>query len=223
MVYKIRNELQQLVSYAYPNETNSRVEQYKRFYLEFCTKVAKSKAGDYTPDKKRIRIFGVGTENPSRLLIVAIHELSHHIDFINRHSSDHSAEFYSIYKQLLFTALNRKIIKLDDVFDFCNNGNTTDKKKVLNMLGSYKIDPTQLGINDSQQHLESENNRYISINVFDCFKVKERIKMAGYKWNVFYKCWSKQVPIENKDKEIAYLLLYVPRTSIKTGELQWKS
>lgn len=221
MVYKIRNELQQLVSYAYPNETNSRLEQYKRFYLEFCSKVTKSKAGDYTPDKRRIRIFGVGLENPSRLLIVAIHELSHHIDFINRHSSDHSDEFYAIYKQLLFTALDRKIITIDDVYNYCSDGRTSDEKNVLNMLGNYRIDPAQLNSSDGQQ--KENKNGFVSINVFDCFKVKERIKMAGYKWNVFYKCWSKQVPVENKDKEIAYLLLYVSRNSIKIGELQWKS
>lgn len=219
MVFEIRKKLQSLVVYTYPK--HPKLEQYKKFYYELNTKIMKSKAGCYDVNKKKIRIFAVGSVNPTMLFIVSIHELSHHIDYINRHTSDHSREFYAVYKQLLFTALDRQMVTIDDIYKF-SEGPTADRNKVLNMLGDYKINPASCQQNNTVKQQKNNESNFIIINVFDCYNVKERIKMAGYKWNPLYKCWSKTVNNNDKSAELAYIQQYVPGKSIQLGEPQWK-
>jgi len=219
MTFEIRQKLQSLVIYAYPQ--SPKLEQYKKFYYELNSKAMKSKAGDYDVSKKKIRIFAVGSVNPNMLFIISLHELSHHIDYINRHKTDHSKDFYEVYKQLIFTALDRQMITVDNIYQF-SEGATADRKKVLNMLGDYRINPTEYQQNTASKPQKSNNSNYVMINVFNCYSVKERIKMAGYKWNMLYKCWSKQVPFKDKDAELAYLQQYVPGNSITLGQPKWK-
>jgi hypothetical protein len=216
MTFEIRNKLLALLDCAY--NTNPKLDKYKRFYLELSSKLCNSKAGDYNINKKRIRVLGVGATNPTRLFIVCLHELAHHIDAVNRNMSDHSEEFYNIYKTLLFTALDNQMITVDDVYEF-QKGNTSDKNKVVQMLGDYRIDTSSYNPTPEKTKTTSDQ---VKINVFNCFEVKERVKMAGYKWNPFFKCWTKEVSQSNAKSEVAYLQQYVPENSIKLGELKWE-
>lgn len=47
--------------------------------------------------------------------------------------------------------------------------------------------------------------------------------MAVYKWNPFFKCWTKEVSRSNVEAEVSYLLRYVSEHSIKLGELKWEN
>lgn len=217
MNFEVKSKLQSLIDCAYFD--NPKRGLYKKFYYELNSKIMKSKAGDYDINRKKIRIFAVGTINPTQLFIVSLHELAHHIDGINRHTSDHSAEFYAVYKQLLFTALDKKMITIDDIYEF-QKGNTSDRNKVVEMLGDYRIDVLSYDHTPKKPKDISDN---IKINVFNCFDVKERVKMAGYKWNPFFKCWTKDVSKSSAKAEVSYLLKYVPENSIKLGELKWEN
>lgn len=74
MIFELKRKLQLLIDYAYSN--NSKCNYYKKFYYELNSKIMKSKAGDYDLNKKKIRIFAVGSVNPTQLFITSLHELA---------------------------------------------------------------------------------------------------------------------------------------------------
>lgn len=75
-------------------------ENYKWFKLNFLNDDRKSFAGDYDMRTHIIRVFVPKTsaKTNANLICTTLHEVSHHIDWCNRHTSDHSDAFYKILK-----------------------------------------------------------------------------------------------------------------------------
>ena len=93
-MYRVKILLNDLVEYAYPH--SPRQKAYKAFYVEYIDKEFKSKHGDYNTKNKHIRIFNL-SRTEDQLVVTSIHELAHHINFVNdtSHSFEpHGQEFY---------------------------------------------------------------------------------------------------------------------------------
>ena len=99
---KLKYILNDLIDYAYRGDP--KLPQYKRFYVEYLKKKLKTRNGDYRSDNRHLRIFTEGREDV-QIIKTSIHELSHHVDYMQRGKSCHDAAFYGIYEKLLFAAL----------------------------------------------------------------------------------------------------------------------
>lgn len=184
---EIRKMLQDIVGVAYQAEDANTLEKYKKFFLEISNKKVRSYAGKYRGDTKCITI--VGLNRPSKhIVITSIHELSHHIDYCNRGTSDHKNEFYAIYEKLMHAALDMGIITTDDIMLVSD---VTDLNKIKKFLDSYT--PVTVSYKADKS----------IILVSNAFAKKDLLKARGYKWDSLEKCW--KIETEDVNQEKAFL------------------
>lgn len=106
-------------------------ENYKWFKLNFLNDDRKSFAGDYDMRTHIIRVFVPKTsaKTNANLICTTLHEVSHHIDWCNRHTSDHSDAFYEIFQKLLYSALDLNVVSVSDIKNMPRL--TTDHNKIF--------------------------------------------------------------------------------------------
>lgn len=177
-MYRIKILLNNLVEYAYPHSPKQKA--YKAFYVEYIDKEFKSKHGDYNTKNKHIRIFNL-SRTEDQLVVTSIHELAHHINFVNdtSHSFEpHGQEFYKVYKKLLFTALD---MGLFNKWQFINaTADAGDSRKVKRMLEEYRPHPI-----DYKKDMKL-------IQVFRAYEIRKNLQKHGYKYNSVLKSWEKE-------------------------------
>lgn len=196
---EIRKMLQDIVGVAFKDEDSKTVEKYKKFFLEISNKKVRSYAGRYTFNTKSILI--VGLNRPSKhIVITSIHELSHHIDYCNRETSDHKNEFYAIYEKLIHAALDMGIVTVDDIMLVSD---VTDMNKIKKFLDSYT--PVAVSYKADKS----------IILVSNAFAKKDLLKARGYKWDSLEKCW--KIETEEIEKEKAFLSANELEYEIRSG------
>lgn len=177
-MYRVKILLNDLVEYAYPHSPKQKA--YKAFYVEYIDKEFKSKHGDYNTKNKHIRIFNL-SRTEDQLVVTSIHELAHHINFVNdtSHSFEpHGQEFYKVYKKLLFTALD---MGLFNKWQFINaTADASDSRKVKRMLEEYRPYPI-----DYKKDMKL-------IQVFRAYEIRKNLQKHGYKYNSVLKSWEKE-------------------------------
>ena len=177
-MYRVKILLNDLVEYAYPHSPKQKA--YKAFYVEYIDKEFKSKHGDYNTKNKHIRIFNL-SRTEDQLVVTSIHELAHHINFVNdtSHSFEpHGQEFYKVYKKLLFTALD---MGLFNKWQFINAiADAGDSRKVKRMLEEYRPYPI-----DYKKDMKL-------IQVFRAYEIRKNLQKHGYKYNSVLKSWEKE-------------------------------
>lgn len=177
-MYRVKILLNDLVEYAYPHSPKQKA--YKAFYVEYIDKEFKSKHGDYNTKNKHIRIFNL-FRTEDQLVVTSIHELAHHINFVNdtSHSFEpHGQEFYKVYKKLLFTALD---MGLFNKWQFINaTADAGDSRKVKRMLEEYRPHPI-----DYKKDMKL-------IQVFRAYEIRKNLQKHGYKYNSVLKSWEKE-------------------------------
>ena len=105
---------------------------------------------------------------------------SHHIDWCNRHTSDHSDAFYEIFQKLLYSALDLNVVSVSDIKNMPRL--TTDHNKILKFIKIYSPNPNK-----------DINENYLIVNVYNCYSEKEKLKENGYFWNGTLKAWYKKI------------------------------
>ena len=95
-----------IIELTFPNVSQTKREKYKDFALELTEKQYSSRLGCYSPKEKKIEISAITKECRHDVLITFIHELSHHIEFVNTKETGHQKSFYDIHKRLLKTAVD---------------------------------------------------------------------------------------------------------------------
>jgi len=192
MNYKIYKILCDIVAETYKDADEEKLQKYKKFHVELQNRELKSKLGDYCMQTKAIRIFGLSRD--SKFIVrTCLHELAHHIDNMNRGTSDHSDLFYAEYRKLMYTALNMRILTPEMFENADNNDNSSDKNKVMKMLDEW--------IPEYVEYKEGEK----IISVKNCYERKDVLKARGYKWNGVNSTWEKEFNNEDLYYEIDYL------------------
>lgn len=165
-------------------------ENYKWFKLNFLNDDRKSFAGDYDMRTHIIRVFVPKTsaKTNANLICTTLHEVSHHIDWCNRHTSDHSDAFYEIFQKLLYSALDLNVVSVSDIKNMPRL--TTDHNKILKFIKIYSPNPNK-----------DINENYLIVNVYNCYSEKEKLKENGYFWNGTLKAWYKKIKKEDQIKE----------------------
>ncbi len=184
---KIKKILEDIIDYAYPNSDMR--NKYKSFYFRISDKNVASYAGMYHQSGHLIEIVGLDRDG-KHIVITCIHELSHHIDYINRHTSDHGKEFYEIYRRLLYTALNMRIFKPEDA----TMEDVADHNKIRKMIDDWR--PSFINYKTDMSVIEIRN----------CFEVKDVLKNRGYSYNSLNKAWCLEIADVNTEIEKDWLM-----------------
>lgn len=189
-------------------ETYKKDETHLDFRVSIVSKEIKSKLGRYTPNERLIEVFNL-SRKPTSILITAIHELAHHVEFMETGEKGHKKPFYSYYHRLLLTAIRLGLITLDDI-----KSSATDCQDLLKLEENH-------GEIDSWKF---EKKRAVEpyIVVFNCFNEKDDLKQRGYVYFPHNKSWRKKfLDLEQAEKERSLLLytLHLNKDYVKLGSL----
>lgn len=173
---KLKYILNDLVDYAYGDDP--KLPQYKCFYVEYLRKKLKTRNGDYRGDNHHLRIFTEGREDV-QIIKTSIHELSHHVDFMQRGRCCHDAVFYEIYEKLLFAALDMGLFNME-AYKRCLK-DSSDRSKVLKILERYH--PRETGYKKG----------ITRIRVIQAYEIRGQLKKRSYVFNAYDRTWEKEV------------------------------
>ena len=95
MEYKIYLTVCDIIDYLYKDNK----EKYKKFYIKIIPKEMKSIHGRYTWDRSLIEIFNLSRPY-NHTITTILHEVAHHIDYVDRGTTNHKREFYDVFYRL---------------------------------------------------------------------------------------------------------------------------
>ena len=177
---KLKNILNDLIDYVYNDR--EKASTYKNFYVEVVNRNMRSKHGDYNSHSRHIRVFNLYRQDDA-IIATTIHELAHHVDYINRGITDHQKEFYIVFKMLLYGALDMGLFS-KELFLLATR-DASDSNKIATMIAGYS--PQSVSYKESKRVVE----------VFNCFNIKDKLKENGYKFNSINKTWEKEVELRD--------------------------
>lgn len=196
---KIRNTLIDIIEHTYKD--SEKLADYKKFYIQCLPKKIKSYAGLYKAKERTIEIVGL-ERDVKHIVVTTLHELTHHIDYCNRNTSDHSQVFYQEFEKLIHTALNMKIFEPEDI---TNIQDVTDRNKVAKMVERWV--PEYIKYKEAKK----------TIRVYNCFEQKEILKSKLYRWQGADKSWEKIVIEDEVATELDFLRSILPEENIKVA------
>lgn len=194
--YYVKNALYDLIDYCYKEKVSKKtLELYKKFKLELSPTVYSSFLGDYRKKDARIRLLGVGNRGNDALIITLIHELSHHIDTINRGKSNHDNNFYKIHVELLLGSFDLNLMSYES-FMQCNTTAANNKKiKKLVQKENYMH-------SDVEYHTSE-----VWAILPNAYSEKDFLKENEFKYNVLSKIWFKRCSINEFERYRAHFLI----------------
>lgn len=162
------------------------------FTLEMIAEERKTFHGQYWPKKHLIQIYNLS--RPSEYIIsTTIHELAHHIDYVQNGSTAHNQRFYTIMKALLETAVKAGYIKYEVI------KKASDVRDITQM---EKLCGTITATYDEEM---DDNKNHIIIKVFQSYDIKDTLRERGYKFDGTEKAWQKKILIQDADEEKEYV------------------
>lgn len=168
--------------HAYTSDLN--IQNYLRFFVAFSKKESRSYHGRYFFKTKTIELCNF-TRGSNSIVITALHELAHHIDYCQRGTTDHKMQFYAIYKHLVHTALDMKIISKSEIL---NIDDSSDSKKIKKFLDDYVM-----------RAIDYKNDK-ITIRCTNCFEQRQTLKSIGFHYEATSKSWNKEILKSDVDK-----------------------
>lgn len=173
--YDLKQKLDVIIEYAYKDCDFPKKERFKWFSLKVSTKQLKSKSGHYDLRKHEVVIFDA-TALEANNISTLLHEVAHHIDYVMHKKTGHQKEFYEIFKDLIYAALDLKYIDLNSLKNMEHRN--VDYNKIMKILDNYK------------ENFQKENNLF-QLKVGNSYSVKEKLKKRGYFYNGLSRTWDK--------------------------------
>lgn len=198
LAVQIKKLLNDIIDVAFQDSVSPKMLwRFKRFTIFATEAQLGSKLGDcwYNKDgSASIRLLKLGRQRYQDNLILAIHEVSHHIDRCLRGTSGHGPEFYQIHKTLLYAAFDMGIMTVDDVVH--SESTARNRDKLAKMMDDYVPNPI------------SYKPDIVHIFVYHSFEIKENLKARGYAWNKLDEAWTREIhkPDLESEKEFLFSL-----------------
>ncbi|EAE9169147.1 hypothetical protein BU180_07975 [Listeria monocytogenes] len=170
---EIKTLLNDVLEYAFPSNTHP-LEKLQRFSVECQRKEAK-KDGDYNADLHRIRIFNLSRDS-KEILLTALHDLSHHIEYTFYGESAHKERFYNYYHNVLVTAIGMKLLLKMDL-------------SLLDMKERDKLEKVHGAIHywEIPAITYKENSFYLDVK--NGYEFRDTLKDWGYKYLSLEEVW----------------------------------
>lgn len=156
---------------------------YLAFKIAIVPKELKSKHGQYIPNDRKIEVFNLARA-PGCTMLTCLHEVAHHIEFMDLGETAHKRSFYDRFHPLLLTALSMGIITQEDLAEDSKDSN--DLFKLEDYFRPMKYWEYEL--------TEEARKRYVL--VANGFEQKELLKKRGYRYSSKSQTWGKEFPNE---------------------------
>lgn len=190
-----------IIDKAYKNKVSpGTIKRYKYIYITISNKESKSYHGLYYGGQNKIKIVNT-SRNDISCLKTSIHELAHHIDYINRGSTDHSDSFYKAYKDLIKAALEIGLFKKEDILSMQRD--STDHIKLLKIVNELDVDVTEV---------YKENIKLVQVK--NCFIIKDYLKSINFKWNSSSLLWEKEVNVDELNNLLSTLYKIIEKENV---------
>lgn len=193
----IKKQFDDIIIFAYKSDT--KLDSYLKYYINFEPKTYKSFAGQYHSDTHTIDIILGSIHNNASAVLEVLHNLSHHILYCQCKSDAHDERFYAIYKKLLSSALRLKKVDPDECIATLRQSNP--RSALLKTLESYKSNSSSR-VSSGTQHDSPVSSGSAIICVASGYKNKNVLKLRNYFWNSLSKSWQKRVPVADLVQEI---------------------
>lgn len=191
----LKRQMNEIIDFAYSGISEGKRKLYKNFRIEcfasdrntllgYCQKV-----DDITC---RIRIFRTMSESQKTVLITTIHEVSHHIDFIDKNGFNHGKTFYDVHKKLLYAAFDLGILTVEDVIN--SDSSARNRHKLARMMSDYTPSPSA-----SSARIKTQ------IHVYNAYNFRTQLKERGYTWNPLDAAWALSCDANDVDREMSHL------------------
>lgn len=188
---RIKRYLNDIIDYAYPNESEKVRGFYKAFFLYVSPEERDSRGAYYSPSEEIIVLHNIRHGN-TWLITSAIHELAHRLQHCRWGSTvkSHGKEFYIEYEKLFYAALNMGILETD-YYDK-GYGYKAEQKKIAKWLEAYEPEP-----------IDYKPDFPPIIRVYNSFSIKNELKEQKYSWNSIEMYWEKET--DNIPQDTEYL------------------
>ena len=198
MEYKIYLTVCDIIDYLYKDNK----EKYKKFYIKIIPKEMKSIHGRYTWDRSLIEIFNLSRPY-NHTITTILHEVAHHIDYVDRGTTNHKREFYDVFYRLIIGALELEILSKNDII---TETDSSDKDRLEKYFGSIRN--WEVGKVDYKKDIKI-------IKVSNSYEVKEYLKMNGYRYSKLEQVWVKEIRVGNISEEVNLLKRLIDEENIK--------
>lgn len=177
MEKNLKSNLQKTLEGAFYTEAFS----YKDYVLELVNNYSNKFGGEYIPAKKLLIVQKDESNCRDLELATAIHELAHHIEYIQVGYTKHDALFHKIQKKLLCSAFEQKLLNpsrlaLEEEYLSRYSEKTKIKQECLDYMSVRKINQIyRIEITYFKDKINNEGNYQFSpiIGGWYCFKRQE--------------------------------------------------
>lgn len=180
-------------------DTYDSIKPYINFSISIVPKELKSKHGHYIPNDRKIEIFNLARP-PGCTMLTCIHELAHHVEFMDLGETGHKKSFYSRFHGLLLSALSHGFVVPKDLEDDAKD--SKDYKKLVGYFGDIEFWDYEV--------TEEAKKRFVF--VFNGYHQREELKQRGYKYFKKSQAWGKEYPNPLYANREAKLLQYTFET-----------
>lgn len=155
--------------------------EYTGFKIAIVPKELKSKHGQYIPNDRKIEIFNLA-RSPGCTMLTCIHELAHHVEFMDLGETGHKKTFYNRFYKLLLTALSFGLVTKDDLEN--DSKDSRDYKKLIDYHGIFEYWEYEL----------TEEAKICYVLIENAYNQREILKQRGYKFYQKSQSWGKEFP-----------------------------
>jgi len=186
---RVKRILDDIIDVAYADRSEQQRKLFKWYDYNVIPKEVGSYCGRYIYKGHRIEIHN-GSLGPSHLAKCSLHELAHHIDYIENGTSGHQKPFYEAYTKLIYASLDMGILNKNDFDDNWSS----DRNKVKKIVSLYQRTDVAYEKKDMQ-----------TIKVYNSFKIKDTLKARDYGYNPIEYTWEKDFESGLEIEEAIYL------------------
>lgn len=186
-----------VIEQAFPNISMKEMQILKGYKLKLTEKEYKSRLGSYSLDDKTVEVSAIYNTYFSDVVLVLLHEITHHIEIQKNDNSTHDSAFYKTYMRLISAAIDCNVILCSDVIKYADNSLAQNKNKLANLVNKYIPSKNKKDIHESMDMTFVEEYNKLK-PIAEVIKIKcsgkdEYVfKHRGYQWEETERIWYRK-------------------------------
>jgi hypothetical protein len=201
-----------VIEQAFPNVGLKEMLLLKGYKLQLTEKEYKSRLGSYALNDKTVEVSAIYNTYFADVVLVLLHEITHHIEIQKNDNASHDANFYKTHLRLISAAIDSELLTCSDVIKHANNTTAQNKNKLADMISKYIPSKNRKSIKEViDLSFVKEYNKLKPIS--EVIKIKcssstgAMLKHRGYQWEENEKIWYKKFHMRpDHNSEINFLI-----------------
>lgn len=159
------------------DQTFSDSAKYKKYFVSIQPKELKSKHGHYEEKEAKIVVYNLSRDH-EHTLMTCLHELTHHIQLVNEGETDHESGFYTIYYQIIQTALSYGYLSKKGIVSEVDSSDVQLLQELFGVVDGWPVE---------KKYVDGK----IIFSVKTDKKFKEFLRLRGFNWYSLAQSWQK--------------------------------